>query len=655
MIFLFRKEIKKWNKIWWFVIASLALGSASFFFMRGPDKSSIIIALVNGKSISLKEFHQTYSEAKASLDDLAMYWGISPDRLASMMGMGNIAQSALSQCIQNVLLDDIVSEFDMYIDEKSLQDALAGTVSKRFVDRFGQINLKEYQNYLNRLNMNIADYETRKEKEFKRGMIIKCMMEGSYVSDYVIDSLSQEKNMKKSFAIITLPFDRFLEDAKKDEVSEQDLKKFFKEKQENYRVNEKRKVKYIAVEPEKYKEKVEIDEEIIENFYKKNKSTLYRIPPKIKVRVIVLTTDEHADPEVIEGVRNKANELLQKVKQAPERFDELARTHSKDPDTATKGGLTDFFQRGAYDPEFERVAFLTLKEPGDLSEVIKTKRGFEIIKLEDRIPSSEKPLSAVRDDVIESIKNKRALLVLKSDFDAVIRTARTDKEIFEKFARVNNFKVIETDWLTKDDAKGYELLDMLAQRMFSGDAKKALSYGYFVHKGKHVLYKETAKEESYIPSFNMVEIKVKEDWYERKAQEAQQKEVKKLRVELFSPGVTFDQTAQNHGFTIVTTPLVESSDKVESLKEAGNIVQEAFALTDPSQLLVHKHKREYYFVKFVESHPIQSEEPTSEKDVMLQTQKNTEKQRCLAGFIASLQRNARIDIREDILASMSSI
>lgn len=629
MIFLFRKEIQKWNKIWWVVIASLALGSVSFFFMRGPTKEGIKVATVNDRGVSLKTFHQTYAETKASLDELAMYWGIPVDRLAKMMGMKNMAGQALSQCVQNVLFDDLANQFSMNIDSKSFQEALAGTVSKMFVDRFGKINLDAYQSYLSRLHMTIVDYEGRKEKEFYRNAIVKFISQSAYVPSYVVDGLAEQKNAKKSFVVMTLSMSKFLEKAKVHEVSQEDLKKFFKEKQEMYRVLEKRKAKYVELTPEEYKAKVDVDDDIIERFYEKNKSALYRIPPKVKVRTIVSDAQEEAD------------KMLAAVKENPKIFEE-------------KGKLIDFFTRGTHDPEFEKVAFLQLKVAGDISNVVKTEKGFEILRLEERISASEKPLADVRNEVIEAIKNRRALIVLRGDLEAVMRTSRKDKMIFEKFSKTGNLKVNETDWLTKDDAGGYEMLDMIAQKIFT-EKRALLSYGYFVHRGKHVLYKETEKEKSYIPEYDTVAGRVTEDWYEEKARKQQEKTVKKLRVELL--GATIDAVAEKYGFGVVKTDALKPGEgddapKVDALKDTGSLLAECFALTDPSQLLVHQHKDDVYLARLRSSSYAEASEDRVEG--LGKELQNMQKQRYLGGFIASLQRNAKIEIREDILKLQES-
>ncbi len=77
----------------------------------------------------------------------------------------------------------------------------------------------------------------------------------------------------------------------------------------------------------------------------------------------------------------KAEEVLKRVR-AGEDFAKLAKEFSTDPGNKDKGGDLGWFGRGAMVPEFEEAAFKL--KPGEVSDLVQTKFGYHIIKLDER-------------------------------------------------------------------------------------------------------------------------------------------------------------------------------------------------------------------------------------------------------------------------------
>ncbi len=92
-------------------------------------------------------------------------------------------------------------------------------------------------------------------------------------------------------------------------------------------------------------------------------------------------------------------------------FEEMARNKSLDT-TAVRGGDLGFFQKGQFVPEFEEAA-LALKK-GQVSDVVKTRFGYHVIKLTDRMEPRLKDFNSAKKVIEEKITKERRTSAFKS-------------------------------------------------------------------------------------------------------------------------------------------------------------------------------------------------------------------------------------------------
>jgi parvulin-like peptidyl-prolyl isomerase len=110
--------------------------------------------------------------------------------------------------------------------------------------------------------------------------------------------------------------------------------------------------------------------------YQKELEKRFKLTPEERTKYIA----EHpeADPE---KVKQKAEGILERVKKG-ESFEKIADEINEDG-TKGRGGDLDWFSKGRMDPEFANAAF-ALKKGETSSELVKTRFGYHIIRVDDK-------------------------------------------------------------------------------------------------------------------------------------------------------------------------------------------------------------------------------------------------------------------------------
>ncbi len=149
----------------------------------------------------------------------------------------------------------------------------------------------------------------------------------------------------------------------------------------------------------KVRSKVKVSDEDIKAEYQRG-AKVESEDAEVRARHLLVQVAAQATLEQIEAARKKAADLMAEAKKPGVDFAELAKKKSEGP-SAADGGDLGFFRRGVMVPEFEKAAF-TLPL-GGVSEPIRTKFGWHVIKVEERRALQARPFEEVKDALREKI------------------------------------------------------------------------------------------------------------------------------------------------------------------------------------------------------------------------------------------------------------
>jgi peptidyl-prolyl cis-trans isomerase SurA len=137
-----------------------------------------------------------------------------------------------------------------------------------------------------------------------------------------------------------------------------------------------------------------ISHEDVVKYYNDHKSEFVR-PEMVVLREIFVSTDGKPAAD-IPALRKKAEGLRDRVVKNGDDFGDMAK-HYSDSSTAAQSGELGSFERSRLAPDIAAKVF-TLNH-GQMTDVIETKTGFEILQVAERYEAGEQPLEKVEPEI----------------------------------------------------------------------------------------------------------------------------------------------------------------------------------------------------------------------------------------------------------------
>jgi len=187
----------------------------------------------------------------------------------------------------------------------------------------------------------------------------------------------------------------------------------------------------------------------LQKFYDDHKSQLEQ-PEQIRLSELLISTekkDKDKNPpadetQLVAAAQAKADDLLAQLRKGAS-FEDLAKKNSDGP-TAAQGGDLGYFKRATLAKELEDKTFAM--KPGDVSDVIRTKQGFVILKVAEHQQAGVPPLSQIEGKVQDALYMQKLQPALRAYLQKLREEAFIDIKpgYVDTGASPNQTKPIET-------------------------------------------------------------------------------------------------------------------------------------------------------------------------------------------------------------------
>ena len=617
---------------------SLALVCLAFVIFYIPDflrgtgadvSASDTVAVVQGHDIRADEFRRTY---QAQLEAYRQAYG------------GKMSEQLLKQLgIENQILQQLVDERASVAEAERLGIQVTDEEVRQriltlpaFQENGAFIGEQRYQLLLRsqRPPLVPAEFEDTVRRSLVIDKLRSSLTQWMSIPDKELETEYRRKNDKVKVAVLAFPVDKYRAEVK---VSDDQVASHFDAHKDDFKIPEKRKIRFLLIDLEQLKAKVVVPQADIDRAYN-DSIEQYSTPDQVRASHILLKS-EGAD----EAVKAKAADLVKQARAGAD-FAELAKKYSQDEASAKSGGDLDYFGRGRMVPEFDTAVFAM--EPGQISDPVKTQYGYHIIKLIDKKAGAVRTLAEVRPQLNDQLASARA----QAQADELAQTLQkevTKAADLDTVAKARGLQVQESGFFARDEpvlaVGGSPEVAAKAFDMKDGDVSSPIR----APRG-YVFATVSGKQASYVPKLDEVKDKVRDALVTNGAKDLA-KQAAAAVVAKLKAAPDFDKAAKAAGVEAKTTDFVTRDQPLGDLGVAPDASEAAFALdkgaiSDPIAV-----GNTIAVIKVVDKTTVTPDELASQKDTFREEMLNDERARFFSAYMTKARQKMKIDVNREAL------
>lgn len=367
------------------IILSFALWGVNSYFE--DSDSGVHAAIVNGQEVSVFEYQIAFNNEQARIQQML------GDSFKRDMFEEQLRKSALDRVVDNTVLTQYANGNGMRVSDSQLGQMIQS------IDAFhenGAFSKKAYEQQLKTSGEPVAMFESRVRKALLADQIIQGVGSTGVATQKDVERIYKLREQEREVAYLTFPLDNF---RKAVVVADADIVTFYNKNQVKYQTPEMIDLEYVSVSAADMAAGIQVTDSEIATYYDDQKSRFRGDEQRRASHILIeFGSDEAMAKQTAQG-------LYDRLKKG-ESFEALAKEFSKDPGSAAQGGDLGFFARGIMDKPFEDAAFALAK--GELSQPVKSKFGYHIIRVDDSKSGKEKPLDEVKSSLVPELKRQKA-------------------------------------------------------------------------------------------------------------------------------------------------------------------------------------------------------------------------------------------------------
>ncbi len=431
-----------------------ALWGINSYFEGGGQA---VVAKVEGVDIDLNTFQGALAERRRVMAQV-LQQNVNPDFFDSDL----FKQQVLEGLIQNAAEAS-------YADRQGYRvgDALVGQWirSLPYFQVDGQFDTERYQALVANAGMSIARFEQQQRRELISEQIQSAFVDSAFVSERDIDRAVALLEQERIAEYAVLPAD---DPDLEITVDDEQIREYYESNRDAFVSPAQMRVEYLVLSLDEVAASISVDEDEIRQYYESNSARFGR-PAERRASHVLISVAAGAGEAEVEAARQRAEDIADEARTGAD-FAELAREHSDDAGSAANGGDLGVINRGSMVQPFEEAVF-AMDEAGAVSDPVRTRFGFHVIKMTGYRAAEVAPLEQVRGEIEEELKRQRAQSQYLEQAETFATVVYEQPDTLDPAADALDLEIRTSDWFSAGEGEGMAANDRFRTVAFSEEVR----------------------------------------------------------------------------------------------------------------------------------------------------------------------------------------
>jgi peptidyl-prolyl cis-trans isomerase D len=430
------------------IVIPFALWGVNSYFDSGV---SINVAKVDGLEISQTSYRRALDRLRDRVDPKALD---SPQ---------------FKQLIVDSLIDQALLAKQAQDQGYRLGDARLANMIHTLpaFQRDGRFDTVLYEATLRREGLNIRNFEERLREEGLAGQIQAGLSQSAIVTEPDVGEIVRLLMQEREVAYAVINPDLLIPAAP---VSAQEIEQYYSSHPDLFQIPEKVRIEYLLLSASNLSKGYQPSEEDIKRIYTEE-AARYVTPERRRASHILISLPSQATEDAAKPAFARIEDIASQARDKAN-FGVLAKKYSMDSATATQEGDLGEVRRGVLPKELEDVIYQL--KPGEISKPVRTSYGYHLVKLTSLTPEKHKPLSEVRQELIQFAQKRKAeekFFELSEKFRNLVYE---QPDSLAPAAKVLGLETQKSDWFTRTGGSGIAANPKVVQAAFDPDVLSQL-------------------------------------------------------------------------------------------------------------------------------------------------------------------------------------